>query len=136
MKYLLFIFLLSSFSFGEPATKDDIKLLIELIKSNQEQTNKRFEQIDKRFEQIDKRFEQVDKRFEQIDKRFTFMQSLIYILMGLVFASPFIAIYLKNKEDSKMREVFDTVKNITFTLRELAQNDDKIHKALKLSNLI
>ena len=115
MRYLLFIFLISIFSFGEPATKDDIKLLIELIKDNQEQTN---------------------KRFEQIDKRFNFMQSLIYILMGLVFASPFIAIYLKNKEDSKMREVFDTVKNITFTLRELAQNDDKIHKALKLSNLI
>jgi hypothetical protein len=122
MRYLLFIFLVSIFSFGEPATKDDIKLLIELIKNNQEQTNKRFEQM--------------DKRFEQIDKRLNFMQSLIYILMGLVFASPFIAIYLKNKEDSKMREVFDTVKNITFTLRELAQNDDKIHKALKLSNLI
>ena len=136
MKYLLFIFLFSIFSFGEPATKDDIKLLIELIKNNQEQMNKRFEQVDKRFEQVDKRFEQMDKRFEQVDKRFDFIQSLIYMLMGLVFASPFIAIYLKSKEDSKIREVIDSVKNIISTLRELAQDDDKIRKALKSSNLI
>ena len=122
MKYLLFIFLFSIFSFGEPATKDDIKLLIE--------------QMNKRFDQVDKRFEQVDKRFEQVDKRFDFMQSLIYILMGLVFASPFIAIYLKRKEDSKMREVIDSVKNIISTLRELAQSDEKIRKALKSSHLI
>jgi hypothetical protein len=49
------------------ATKEDIKMLIDLI-------NKRFEAIDKRFEAIDKRFEDLisysDKRFEDINKRF------------------------------------------------------------------
>jgi hypothetical protein len=49
------------------ATKEDIKMLIDLI-------NKRFEAIDKRFEAIDKRFEDLisysDKRFEDVNKRF------------------------------------------------------------------
>jgi len=37
---------------AEPATKDDIRIILD--------------QMDKRFEQIDKRFEQVDKRFDQL----------------------------------------------------------------------
>jgi len=53
------------------ATKEDIKMLIDLI-------NKRFEAIDKRFEDLisysDKRFEDINKRFEELraysDKRF------------------------------------------------------------------
>jgi hypothetical protein len=49
------------------ATKEDIKMLIDLI-------NKRFEAIDKRFEDLisysDKRFEDINKRFEDINKRF------------------------------------------------------------------
>jgi hypothetical protein len=49
------------------ATKEDIKMLIELF-------NKRFEELkaysDKRFEAIDKRFEDINKRFEDVNKRF------------------------------------------------------------------
>ncbi len=52
------------------ATKDDIKLLIELIYKRFEDINKRFEDINKRFEDINKRFEDINKRFEDVNKRF------------------------------------------------------------------
>ena len=121
--FLAFLFFASNvFANNEPATKDDIKLLIE--------------QMDKRFEQMDKRFEQIDKRFEQVDKRLDFMQSLIYALMGLVFASPFIAIYLRDKKEAEDRKITDNMKGVLFVLREMAQNDEKLSKSLKAAGLL
>ncbi len=128
--FLAFLFFASNvFANNEPATKDDIKLLIG-------QMDKRFEQMDKRFEQMDKRFEQIDKRFEQVDKRLDFMQSLIYALMGLVFASPFIAIYLRDKKEAEDRKITDNMKGVLFVLREMAQNDEKLSKSLKAAGLL
>ena len=98
--------------------------------------DKRFEQMDKRFEQMDKRFEQIDKRFEQVDKRLDLMQSLIYALMGLVFASPFIAIYLRDKKEAEDRKITDNMKGVLFVLREMAQNDEKLSKSLKAAGLL
>ena len=121
--FLAFLFFASNvFANNEPATKDDIKLLIG--------------QMDKRFEQMDKRFEQIDKRFEQVDKRLDFMQSLIYALMGLVFASPFIAIYLRDKKEAEDRKITDNRKGVLFVLREMAQNDEKLSKSLKAAGLL
>ena len=121
--FLAFLFFASNvFANNEPATKDDIKLLIG--------------QMDKRFEQMDKRFEQIDKRFEQVDKRLDFMQSLIYDLMGLVFASPFIAIYLRDKKEAEDRKIIDNIKGVLFVLREMAQNDEKLSKSLKAAGLL
>ena len=121
--FLAFLFFASNlFANNEPATKDDIKLLIG--------------QMDKRFEQMDKRFEQIDKRFEQVDKRLDFMQSLIYALMGLVFASPFIAIYLRDKKEAEDRKITDNMKGVLFVLREMAQNDEKLSKSLKAAGLL
>ena len=121
--FLAFLFFASNvFANNEPATKDDIKLLIG--------------QMDKRFEQMDKRFEQIDKRFEQVDKRLDFMQSLIYALMGLVFALPFIAIYLRDKKEAEDRKITDNMKGVLFVLREMAQNDEKLSKSLKAAGLL
>lgn len=114
--FLAFLFFASNvFANNEPATKDDIKLLIG---------------------QMDKRFEQIDKRFEQVDKRLDFMQSLIYALMGLVFASPFIAIYLRDKKEAEDRKITDNMKGVLFVLREMAQNDEKLSKSLKAAGLL
>ena len=77
------------------AISEDTKIILE-------QMDKRFEQVDKRFEQVNKRFEQVDKRFEAVDKRFETVFNILYILMGLVFASPFIAIYLRDKREKRI----------------------------------
>ena len=130
---LLFTFL-SLFAKGSDiATKDDIKMLIHTI-------DKRFEQIDKRLEQIDKRLElmqkEMDKRFEQVDKRLDFMQNILYALMGLIFASPFVAIYLRDKREEELNRKFELLKDVVFALKELAQNDEKVAKALKIAGLL
>ena len=52
------------------ATKEDLKLLIDLINRRFEDVNRRFEDTNKRFEDINRRFESIDKRFEDINKRF------------------------------------------------------------------
>ncbi len=130
---LLFIFV----SFSNLYAEDDKSILIlKEIQNLREDMNKRFEQVDKRFEQVDKNFEQVDKRIEQIDKRLDFMQSLIYALMGLVFASPFIAIYLRDKKDAEERKNFDQLKGVIFALREIAQDDEKLSRALRAANIL
>jgi len=122
---LMFLFVISMFATEVPqnvATKDDIKMLLE--------------QMDKRFEQIDKRFEQVDKRFEQVDKRLDFMQNILYALMGLIFASPFVAIYLRDKKESEEKKNFDTLKATLFVLREMAQDDEKMEKRMKAAGIL
>jgi len=126
---------------------DDTDRILNEIKQLRIDMNKRFEQVDKRFEQVDKRFEamqnnmdkrfdQVDKRFEQVDKRFETVFNILYILMGLIFASPFIAIYLRDKKELEDRKNFDIIKGMLFTLRELAQDNEKVAKSLKAASLM
>jgi len=135
MKHFIFLILfLTTASLN--ASSNDTQLILKEIQNLRDDMNKRFEQVDKRFEQIDRRFEQVDKRFEQVDKRLDFMQNILYILMGLIFASPFIAIYLKDKKDLEERKVLDNVKAMMFVMRELAQDDDRFAKALKSASLM
>jgi len=138
MRLIVFIFIFFTFIYAsdEVATKDDIKGLIYYMDKRFEQIDKRFEQIDKRFEQIDKRFEQIDRRFDQVDKRLDFHEKLIYILMGLVFASPFLAIYLKDRREEYLQKTLDNVKAIMFVLRELASEDEKLAKKLKIAGLL
>ncbi len=119
MKYLLFILTLGVFLYSEPATKDDIKLLIE--------------QMDKKFTAIQ---HNMDKRFEQVDKRFETVFNILYILMGLVFASPFIAIYLRDKKEIEDKKNFKILKGILSTLREFAQDNERIAKSLKANHLL
>ncbi len=84
------------------ATKDDIKLLIDLMDKRFEDINRRFEDVNKRFEDVNKRFEDINARFEDINKRFEdmryyidkrigFLEKLIVsfdipILVGLIIA--------------------------------------------------
>jgi tetrahydromethanopterin S-methyltransferase subunit G len=129
------------------AISEDTKVILGQMDKRFEQINKRFEQIDKRFEQIDKRldlmqhnmdkrFDQVDKRFEETNRRFETVFNILYILMGLIFASPFIAIYLRDKKDLEDKKNFDIVKGMLYTLRELAQDDEKIAKSLRAASLL
>jgi len=80
--------------FEKLATKEDLKMLIEMF-------NKRFEAIDKRFEDMNKRFEAVDKRFEDmryyIDKRFEVVERRIGFLEKLIvgFNLPILLLLLK-----------------------------------------
>ena len=63
------------------ATKEDIKMVLEMME-------KRFEAVDKRFEAVDKRFEDLyrymDKRFEDMNKKFNMMFTFMNIGFGLL----------------------------------------------------
>jgi len=139
-----FIFSLGLFANdNDYATKGDIKALIHHLDKRFEQIDKRFEQVDKRFEQVDKRFEQVDKRFDQIDRRFDqvdkrldFHEKLIYLLMGLIFASPFIAIYLKDKKDIEFNQKYAELMKLIIILKEMAKKDKDLESHLKIANFI
>ena len=85
---------------------------------------------------MNKRFEQVDKRFEQVDKRFETVFNILYMLMGLIFVSLIIAIYLRDKKELENRRNFDIVKGMLYTLRKLAQDDEKVAKPLKAASLM
>ncbi|MHA1262885.1 MAG: hypothetical protein ACTSSA_12475 [Candidatus Freyarchaeota archaeon] len=65
------------FSGKEVATKEDIKLLVELINKRFEDMNKRFEELihftDKRFEDMNNRFEDMNNRFEDMNNTSLFL---------------------------------------------------------------
>ena len=86
--------------------------------------------------QMDKRFEQIDKRFEQVDKRFETVFTVLYILMGLVFASPFIAIYLRDKKEQDYLKTKEQVKELVTAFKELAQDDPKIRRSLNVAGIL
>ena len=129
VKFLMLICLLFQPVIYANSTEDILKE----IKQLRIDMNKRFEQVDKRFEMMQKN---MDKRFEQVDKKFDTVFNILYILMGLVFASSFIAIYLRDKKDQEERKNFDIIKGMLFTLRELAQTDEKIARSLRAANLL
>jgi len=140
VKFLILICLLFQPVIYANSTEDILKE----IKQLRIDMNKRFEQVDKRFEMmqknIDKRFEMMqhnmDKRFEQVDKRFEFINNILYGIMMMIFASPFIAIYLRDKREQEERKNFDIIKGMLFTFRELAQTDEKIARSLRAANLL
>lgn len=109
----------STFSYAETNFNTDI--LLQEIGQLRADMNKRFEQVDKRFEQIDRRFEQVDRRLD-------FLQQLFYVVMMLIFASPFLAFHLKEKSQGK-------IQTLIFALREASQKDENLSKALKIAGL-
>lgn len=65
-----------------------------------------------------------------------FMQNLLYVLMGLIFASLFIAIYLRDKKESEYKRHFDQLRATLFVLREMAQDDEKMEKRMKAAGIM
>ena len=133
----------ASMAATEPATKGDIRMLMELIQGEQrvaemrfQQIEKRFEQIDKRFEQVDKRFEQVDKRFEQVDKRFEFIQTLLLALFVASLGSPFLVERYRQRRDDHERKVIRGMDRMITAMREAANYDDKIKEILSSARLL
>ena len=97
MKYILFFIVLftSSSVFAAPATKDDIKMLIQQMDKRFEDVNRRFEDMNSRFEDMNKRFEmmqhQMDKRFEDMqrymDKRLESLTNILIFCFSVLAAS-------------------------------------------------
>ena len=122
---VIFIFIIS-FNVGfakndEGATKADIKVLIELIKSNQEATNKRFE----------------------------FMQSLLFALLASIFGLIGYSIYDRKKVIKDSKDEFEKIveerlivkadkkalDKVLSIIEELAKIDEKVKSILSNHNL-
>ena len=155
---LLSIFItLTLFASPQPATKDDIKMLIHQMDKRFEQVDKRFEQVDKRLEmiqkQMDKRFEQVDKRFEENNRRFELMQQEInnrfdtqfyLIIAGFTLILGYLLkertiISTKVKEEIKPELIKKADKNILdkviAIIEEMAKKDKEVESMLEKHHL-
>ena len=127
----MLVFTTNSFAISE-----DTKVLIELIKSNQKATDKRFEDMQK---YMDKRFEDMqkstDKRFEAVDKRF----DMIFYVLGFLFTATMsgfgiIINHLSKERKTISKEVKeDITENLEITLSQKADLNlvEKIIKILK-----
>lgn len=98
---------------SDPVTKGDLKQVLQVL--------------EKRFEQIEKRFEQIDKRFEDLKWFMGFLTSIA------IAALSYIMYRIHRVEEH--REERDTQK-VIIALRELAQKDPKVEKALKIVGLM
>ena len=143
MKARILIIIMSIFTINSFAITEDTKVLIELIKSNQEINNKQFEAVNKRFEDMqksmdkrfedmqksmDKRFATVDKRFEDMNQRFNMMFYLMMAGFTLLFG------YLLKERKTISKEVKeDITENLEITLSQKADLNlvEKIIKILK-----
>ena len=120
MKIFIFMCLLFSFSFAS----ENSELLREL-KNLVEQNGKKIEQNARKIEQVDAKINLVDKRIEQVNERLDFMHNIFYIILAGVFGVP---LYM-NRENNRSRDII-------VALRELAQDDPKVQRSLRVAGLI
>jgi hypothetical protein len=77
----------------------------------------------------------MDKRFEQIDKRFEFLQIPILALLAGVIGSPFLLDFLARRREEANREAALKTDKVLVALRELAQRDTKVERALHVAGI-
>ena len=118
MKNILRVIFILVFSFNmgfsknsgeEVSTKNDIRVLIELIKSNQEATNQRFDDVNRRFDDVNKRFDDVNNRFNDMNRRFEFIQNLVYLVITSIFSLVGFIIWDRKKMLDSAKVEFSTI---------------------------
>lgn len=157
MKKIIFLILLTVFSFAN-ITKEDVRkiikeenmLLIHYIDKRfdaiQKEMDTRFKAVDKRFEsmqkQMDKRFDAVDKHFDAVDKRFNDLMNFLYILTG-IFTTLTLGVIgfaywdrrtiIKKAKEETIEEIEKEgkLKNLIKALRELSKEDKKLALILR-----
>ena len=127
MKLFIIICLLFSFSFANENTEllRELKNLVEQNGKKIEQNGIKIEQNAEKIDQNAKKIEQVDAKIDYMDKRLDFMQNIFYIILAGVFGVP---LYM-NRENNRTRDII-------VALRELAQDDPKVQRSLKVAGLI
>jgi len=129
---------------AEPATKEDIRLLIEQMDKRfdavQTQMDRRFDamqaQMDKRFEQMERRFEQVDKRFEQMNDRFEFIQALMLALFAASVGTPFLVERYRQQRGHEDETLLRGVDRLLAVMRDAAQHEPRLKDLLVSARLI
>jgi hypothetical protein len=145
--FMLFVSLASA-----DEQKSELRMIVELIKLNQETMNKRFEDMQKN---MDKRFEQVDKRFEDMqknmDKRFDNIFIFLSFITTIILAA--IAYLIKDRKvvdimakdlkveveriDNSLKQKADKkiVEKLIEIIERLAKNNKDVQEMLKKHNL-
>ena len=156
MKKILFIFLIT-FNFlyanSDLATKGDVnsikselveirrdmrennRMLLEVIKTNQENTNKRFEDVNRRFDDV-------NKRFEFIQNLLALLTTAIFGLIGYMFWDRKQTIKDAKEEfskivEDKLRDKADknALEKVLDIIEEIAKKDENVREALKRHHL-
>lgn len=87
-------------------------------------------------EDMNKRFEQIDKRFEQIDKRFEFIQAILVALIALAGGAPLALEYFARKRAAREQKTAEDLNKVIHALREVAEKDPKLDRALRHAGLL
>ena len=145
MKYILvFILLLTNSSiFAAPATKDDIKMLIQQMDKRFEDVNRRFEDMNRRFEDtqkytnkrfedmqryMDKRFEDMNKRFEDMNRRFESLTNILIFCFSVLAASMG---FLYHRQSSMMKSIGGLESSVQAILERMERTDASIQAILE-----
>ncbi|MDP2751727.1 MAG: hypothetical protein Q8O31_03870 [Rhodocyclaceae bacterium] len=99
----------------EPATKEDIRLLIT---------------------QMDRQFEQMDKRFEQIDKRFEFIQALLLALFAASVGVPFLIERQRQQRSQSDIDLLRGLDRLLTAMREAAVHEPRFKELLTSARLL
>lgn len=122
--------------FGLTQLRDDMNRRFDLVDKKFEAVDKRLTGIDQRLSSVDQKLSSMDQRFESMDKRFDFMQNLVYVVIGLLFGSPFLIEFMARKRSEKDHDVSDKTEKLIISLNEVARKDSRLARALKLTGLL
>jgi hypothetical protein len=138
MKYIIITFFLCSTLSLQANDRllEEIKVLIEQNKIAIEQNGEKIEQNGKKIEQTSQLIEQNRLHIVQVNKQLEFMQNLIYIILGAVFGLPLYLDAKRQREEKEERKAYSKLKDVIFALRELAQDDPKVERSLKVAGIL
>ena len=106
--------------------KENNKVLIEMIKNNNENINKRFESVDKRFEDMNKRFEDMNDRFNELV--LVMIAGFTLIFGYLLKERSIIANKVKDEIEPEILKKADksTLDKVIAILEDLAKKDKEV----------
>lgn len=78
---ILFLFSPSQ-GFSEPATKEDIRILIKLIEETKDSLNKRIDDINRRIDDINNRIDDTNRRIDDTNKNIDTLRETMFWLFG------------------------------------------------------
>ena len=109
-RILVLLLFISSFSFAEVATTDDLRILkndlkddIQMLSNQITETNKvMLKMIESNQKATNQRFEDINKRFEEMNNKFYMIMALLVIIIG----------YLMKERQIIKKEILQEVKEI------------------------
>ena len=138
-KILTLLLLISSLSFAEVATKDDISNLrndlkddIKMLSNQMTETNKvMLKLIESNQKATNRRFDDVNRRFEEMNNKFYIIMALLVIIMGYLMKERQIIkkeILEEVKERIEKKADIKLVDNIMSIFEDIAKTNNDVAK--------